>query len=104
MATGFQVDRDTMQTALGKVQDAHDQVTAQRTQLAGYAADLAGGWRSGASTVFQNAFTAFDGELQKLLTALEGIHTNLTTSHGQYANAEATNTSIVNKVSSAING
>lgn len=104
MASGFKVTRDQMATAITQVSSAHSDIQQQRQALAGYAADLAGGWVSTASSAFQSAFEAFDGEMQKLLAALNNIHANLNVNHANYANVESTNQQVVNKVGQAING
>jgi WXG100 family type VII secretion target len=92
-----------MQTAIGQVGTAHSDIQQQRQLLAGYASDLAGGWQSTASSAFQSAFEAFDGEMQKLLAALNNIQNNLQVNHNNYQNVEDTNQSVVNKVAGAIN-
>jgi WXG100 family type VII secretion target len=92
-----------MATAISQVESAHGDIQQQRSSLAGYAADLAGGWQSTASSAFQQAFEAFDGEMQKLLAALNNINSNLRTNHANYTNVEESNQQVVNKVAGAIN-
>jgi WXG100 family type VII secretion target len=104
VAAGVKVTRAQMATAITQVQTAHDDVQSQRTKLASASADLGGSWLGGASTAFQTSFEAFDAEVQKLLSALQNIHTSLSANHAGYNNVEDTNTSIVNKVQAAING
>jgi WXG100 family type VII secretion target len=104
VASGVKVTREQMAVAITQVQQAHDDVQSQRAKLASSAAELGGSWIGGASSAFQTAFEGFDAEVQKLLAALQGIHTGLNANHSVYNNVEAANTSVVNRVGAVING
>lgn len=103
MASGFATNRDVMMAASGKISAAVNDVQAQRTALANATNELLTGWATGASTVFSQAHAAFDSELAKLITALNGIHETVTKNAVNYGASDEASTSAVNSVASALN-
>jgi WXG100 family type VII secretion target len=92
-----------MAQATTQVQDAVDQLRSQLSTLQGQAESLQGSWKGDAATAFNTAFTAFAGDYQKVITALQNIQEALTVNTKNYSATETANTSLSTKVSSGLN-
>ncbi len=103
MAGEVTVDRAAMVTAAAQVESALGEIRGQQGRLAGFHADLMGGWKGEASTAFTNAFDQFNADFNIVINALQGIHERLVGSHANYNATEAANAASASKISSALN-
>jgi WXG100 family type VII secretion target len=92
-----------MAQAAVQVEDAVGQVRGQQSQLAGHHADLMTGWQGQAATAFTSAYESFNSDFTQVLSALQGIHDKLVTTHGRYQATEETQTAAANRVRGLLN-
>jgi WXG100 family type VII secretion target len=97
------VDRAAMAQAAVQVEDAVSQIRGQQSQLAGYHADLMGGWQGRAATAFTSAYEAFNADFSQVLSALQGIQEKLVTTRGRYQANEDTQTAAATRVMGLLN-
>jgi WXG100 family type VII secretion target len=91
-----------MQTAVNNIENAVATIQGQQSQLAGATSDLNAGWIGSASSAFQNAYNAFNGDFTKMITALTNIQENLQANLRNYSTDEETNTTSATKISQAL--
>jgi ESAT-6 family protein len=103
MAGEVSVQREAINRAAGQLDQAYGVVTGLRTQLASHAQELQAAWRGEASSAFQNVYTSFDADLGKILTAMQQLHENMTSTHTTYNATEAQQTQTVSKVAGLLN-
>lgn len=88
MSGQSQVNRASMQTAAGQIEDAHGQIHGIQTTLAGQVNSLRAGWIGQASDAFYGAYTQFDNEFEKVKKGLDDIHEKLVGSQLSYTQTE----------------
>ena len=88
MSGQSQVNRASMQTAAGQIEDAHGQIHSIQTTLSGQVNSLRAGWKGQASDAFYGAYTQFDGEFEKVKKGLDDIHQKLVGSQVEYTKTE----------------
>jgi WXG100 family type VII secretion target len=92
-----------MAQAAVQVEDALGQVRSQQSTLAGYHSTLMGGWVGEAASAFTNAYTMFNDDFTKVITALNGIHEKLVGTRARYEATEQAQTAVANHVAGQIN-
>jgi len=103
MAGETAVNRATMATAYQQCQDAVDQVKAEQSRLAGFHADLSGGWIGEASSAFTSAYTAFNADFTQVLQALQEIQEKLVVTQHHYTVNEEEQTAAARRVQGLLN-
>ena len=103
MAGQTSVNRGAMQRAAQQLDSAFSTVTGLRTTLAGHKSELLGGWAGEAASAFSNVFEAFDGDMAKVLAAMDALHEKLVATHATYVTTEAEQSATVNKIASMLN-
>lgn len=88
MSGQSQVNRASMQTAAGQIEDAHGAIHGIQNTLSADVTQLRSGWRGQASDAFYGAYTQFDGEFEKVKAGLDDIHTKLVGSQVSYTQTE----------------
>ena len=88
MSGQSQVNRASMQTAAGQIEDAHGQIHGIQNTLSGEVTSLRSGWQGQASDAFFNAYTQFDNEFEKVKKGLDDIHEKLVGSQFSYTQTE----------------
>lgn len=88
MSGQSQVNRASMQTAAGQVEDAHGKIHSLQNNLSGEINQLRTGWKGQASDAFYGAYTQFDGEFEKVKKGLDDIHQKLVGSQVAYTQTE----------------
>lgn len=89
MSGQSQVNRASMQTAAGQIEEAHGQIHSIQSNLSGQVNTLRAGWVGNASNAFYNAYTQFDKEFEDVKKGLDDIHTKLVGSQVSYTQTEA---------------
>ena len=103
MAGESAVDRAAMAQAAVQVETALGTIKGQQSALAGYHGTLMSGWVGDAASAFTNAYTAFNEDFTKVITALNGIHEKLVGTRARYEATEEAQTAVANRVASQIN-
>lgn len=104
MSNQSAVNRQHMQQAAGKVQDAHGQVAQIKGQLNGHHGELQGAWKGESSAAFTQVYNLFETEFSKVLKDLGIIHEKLVDTKVKYARAEEEKTGRVNGLKGLVNG
>jgi WXG100 family type VII secretion target len=104
VTTPSSVNRQQMQQAAGKVQDAHGQIGQIRGQLNSHHAELQGAWKGESSAAFTQVYSLFETEFTKVLKDLDMIHGKLVDTKVKYEHAEQEKTSPVNGLKGLVNG
>ncbi|TDD59511.1 WXG100 family type VII secretion target [Actinomadura rubrisoli] len=104
MANQSSVNRQHMQQAAGKVQDAHGQIGQVKGQLNAHHGELQGAWKGESSAAFGQVYTLFETEFSKVLKDLNLIHEKLVDTKVKYERAEQEKTGRVNGLKGLVNG
>ncbi|MFD0902538.1 WXG100 family type VII secretion target [Actinomadura sediminis] len=98
------VDRNEMQAAAQRIEDSAGVVKGLQSQLEGHKGSLMSGWAGNASVSFDRVFNEFQTEMNKVRTALEGMHEKLVQTKLTYESTEQEQADAVNKINSLLNG
>jgi WXG100 family type VII secretion target len=93
-----------MAQAANQVSSAVDQVRSLQSNLASAHDSMMGGWSGPAAGTFNNAFTMFNGDFTKVITALQNLGEKLQQSSVNYNTIEQANQTSSNKITSALSG
>lgn len=104
MAQRSAVDRAEMAQAAQRVESAAQDLRKIRGDLSSEQQQLQGQWIGEASSTFTKVYTEFDGELGKVLQALETLHEKMTQAKINYEASEQQQTESVNQINSLLNG
>lgn len=104
MANQSSVNRQHMQQAAGKVQDAHGQIGQIKGQLNGHHSELQSAWKGESSAAFTQVYSLFETEFAKVLKDLNIIHEKLVDTKVKYERAEQEKTGRVNGLKGLVNG
>lgn len=88
MSGQSQVNRASMQTAAGQVDDATGTIHGLQQKLYGEVETLRSGWKGQAAEAFYSAYTQFNKEFEDVKKGLDQIHENLVGSHTSYETTE----------------
>jgi len=103
MAGESAVNRAAMATAYNQCQDAVDQVKAEQAKLGGFHSEMMGGWIGQAASAFTGAYTEFNADFTKVLSALQEIQEKLVATQRRYTANEAQQTAAANRVQGLLN-
>ncbi len=92
-----------MAQAAQKLEDSVGTTRGIRTQLQGHKAELLSNWSGNAARAFDQVFEQFDTDFQRVLTAMEGMHSKLVATRTTYEQTEEEQAATVNKVAGLIN-
>lgn len=98
------VDRNAMQQAATRIEDSANIVKGLQSQLEGHKSSLMSGWAGNAAVSFDRVFNEFQTEMNKVRTALDGMHQKLTHTKITYESTEQEQTEAVNKINQLLNG
>ncbi|MEU5876573.1 WXG100 family type VII secretion target [Spirillospora sp. NPDC047279] len=98
------VDRAEMAQAAQRVESAAQDLHKIKGDLASEQQQLQGQWVGEASSAFTKVYTEFDGELSKVIQALETLHEKLSQAKINYEASEQQQTEDVNRLNSLLNG
>ncbi|WP_307801423.1 WXG100 family type VII secretion target [Actinomadura violacea] len=98
------VDRHAMQQAATRIEDSANIVKGLQSQLEGHKSSLMSGWAGNAAVSFDRVFNEFQTEMNKVRTALDGMHQKLTHTKITYESTEQEQTEAVNKINQLLNG
>lgn len=87
-----------------RIADSAGIVQGLQSQLEGHKSSLMAGWAGNASVSFDRVFMEFQREMNKVRTALEGMHEKLVQTKIQYESTEQEQEDAVNKINSLLNG
>jgi WXG100 family type VII secretion target len=93
-----------MGQAASQVESAVGEIRAQQSQLASAHETMMGGWQGPAASTFTSAFTQFNADYTKVITALENLGEKLRQSGVNYTTIEDANQGSANKIVRALNG
>ncbi|MBW8485256.1 WXG100 family type VII secretion target [Actinomadura sp. PM05-2] len=93
-----------MAQAATRIQDSAGIVKGLQSNLEGHKSSLMSGWAGNASVSFDRVFNEFQQDMNKVRTALEGMHEKLVHTKVQYESTEEEQTEAVNKINSLLNG
>ncbi|WP_176611420.1 WXG100 family type VII secretion target [Actinomadura sp. WMMB 499] len=102
--TQSSVNRQHMQQAAGKVQDAHGQIGQIKGQLNSHHGELQGSWKGESSAAFTQVYAMFETEFSKVMKDLNIIHEKLVDTRVKYESAEQEKTTRVNGLKGLVNG
>jgi len=91
-------------TAAGKIDHSASVIEGLERQIQGHAANLRGGWDSTAARTFDDVFTHFIGDFEKIKTALNNMHQKLVHTNIKYETSVQEQHDAVNKVKQLLNG
>lgn len=97
------VNRAAMAQAAVQVEDTLGTVRSLQSTLAGYHSTLMGGWVGQAASAFTTAYTSFNDDFTKVITALQGIQEKLVATRSHYQATEDTQTAAANRVAGMLN-
>ena len=97
-------DAQLMAQAANQVNSAVDQIRSLQNSLASSHETMMGQWQGPAASTFTNAFTVFNGDFTKVITALQNLGDKLRTSGVNYSTIEQANQVSANKITAALNG
>jgi WXG100 family type VII secretion target len=97
-------DSQLMAQAATQVSTTVGEVQGLQNRLAAAHDSTMGGWQGTAASTFTNAYTEFNADFTKVITALNYLGEKLRTAGANYATVEEANTSSANKVIQALNG
>ena len=97
-------DAQLMAQAANQVSSAVDQVRSLQSSLASAHDSMMGGWSGPAASTFTNAFTVFNGDFTKVITALQNLGEKLQQAGVNYTTIEQANQTSANKITSALSG
>ncbi|MFC0041460.1 WXG100 family type VII secretion target [Actinomadura rayongensis] len=104
MSQQSSVNRQHMQAAAGKIEEAHAQIGQLKTRLTGYHAQLQGAWKGESADAFTQVYNLFEGEFTKVQKDLDEIHQRLVDTKVKYDGSEQRRIEAVNRLRGAING
>ncbi|MFC6880071.1 MULTISPECIES: WXG100 family type VII secretion target [Actinomadura] len=93
-----------MAQAAQRVESAAQDLHKIKSDLGSEHQQLQSQWVGQASSAFTKVYTEFDGELGKVLQALETLHEKLTQAKVNYEASEQQQTEEVNRLNSLLNG
>jgi WXG100 family type VII secretion target len=96
-------DRDSMATAATQVEEAVAQIRGLQSRLNATHADTMTGWQGESASAFTAAFTEFNADFSKVITALDMMHEKLIGSRVNYNASESANTASANRITTALN-
>ncbi|KAB2347830.1 WXG100 family type VII secretion target [Actinomadura rudentiformis] len=103
MAQSSSVDRAEMAQAAQRVESAAQDFHKMRGDLSSEQQQLQAKWIGEASTAFTKVYNEFDGELGKVIQALETLHEKMTQAKINYEASEQQQTESVNQLNSLLN-
>ncbi|MBT2212985.1 MULTISPECIES: WXG100 family type VII secretion target [Actinomadura] len=104
MTNHSSVNRQHMQQAAGKVQDAHGRIGQIKGQLNAHHAELQGAWKGESAAAFTQVYNMFETEFTKVLKDLGVIHEKLVGTKAKYESAEQEKTARVSSLKGLVNG
>jgi WXG100 family type VII secretion target len=103
MSNVSNVDFTTLYQAAKDVRAVKEEIVGEVRSFDGTVAQMLGGWRGSAATAFQSLATQWEQDIQKVLTALEGIADALDKSAGMHQQTDSDQKSAVNSIIAGIN-
>jgi WXG100 family type VII secretion target len=100
----FSVDHVTLHTAAKDVRNIRTEVDGELAKLRSTVEELAGAWQGRAAAGFQQVITRWDGDVKKLLQAMDQIAELLDKSANTHAANDEQQEQMLNKFHSALNG
>jgi WXG100 family type VII secretion target len=97
------VNREAMQQAAVKVDNAVGQIQGVQSQMHGHKGELDAAWKGDSKGTFDRAFEVFDQEFAKVIKDLVDIHEKLGQSRKQYEQTEQEKQDRVNNFNSLLN-
>ncbi|MFB4319038.1 WXG100 family type VII secretion target [Actinomadura sp. 21ATH] len=104
MAPQSSVNRQHMQQAAAKVQDAHGQMGQVKGQLTSHHGELQAAWQGESAAAFTQVFQLFQTEFTKVMKDLDLIHQKLVDTRVKYEAAEQEKTGRINQLKGVVNG
>ncbi|WP_329519402.1 WXG100 family type VII secretion target [Spirillospora sp. NBC_01491] len=104
MSQQSSVNRQHMQQAGAKIDDAHQQIGRLKGQLSSYHAQLQGDWKGESARAFTDVYNMFEGQFSKVQKELAEIHQKLGDTKVKYDASEQQRTDTVNRLRGQING
>jgi 6 kDa early secretory antigenic target len=99
----FQVDHATLHTAANDVRSTRSEVDGQLKALSGVVEELGAAWQGQAAGGFQRLMAGWNGDVTKLLQAMDSIADLLDKSGTQHQVNEEHQDQMFNKFNSALN-
>lgn len=103
MTGPFIVDQETLAAAAGDVRSTRTEVDSSLKSLQGDVAELGSAWKGQAAAGFTNLMTRWDGDVRKLLTAMDEIADLLDKSGNVHAANDEEQNAMFNQFNSAVN-
>ncbi len=103
MAGQTTFDRTSMAAAATQVEETVGQIRALQSRLNGSHADTMAGWVGESASAFTAAYTEFNADFAKVISALDVMHEKLTGSRVNYNASEEANTTSANRIASVLN-
>ena len=97
------MDFTTLYQAAKDVRSVKEEIKGEVRSFDGTVAQMLGGWKGAAATAFQGLATQWEQDIQKVLTALEGIADALEKSAGMHQQTDEDQKAAVNSIISGIN-
>ncbi|MEV4254021.1 WXG100 family type VII secretion target [Spirillospora sp. NPDC049652] len=104
MAGQSAVDRAAMAQAATRIEESANLIKGLQSQLEGHKSNLMSGWAGNASVSFDRVFNEFQTDMNKVRTALDGMHEKLSHTKIQYESTEQEQNDAVNKINALLNG
>jgi WXG100 family type VII secretion target len=95
-------DAQLMAVAANQVSSAVSDIRGLQSQLASAHDTMIGGWKGPAASTFTTAFTEFNADFQKVITALDNLGQKLQQSGRNYTTIEDANKSSSSKIIGAL--
>jgi WXG100 family type VII secretion target len=92
-----------MAKAAGDIDEAASTIKGLQTSLQGHKAAVLSGWQGNAASAFDQVFQSFDEDMNKVLTALNGMHESLVKNRTQYESAEQQQTDAAKAIHQFLN-
>lgn len=92
-----------MAKAAQDIDEAASTIKGLQTSLQGHKAAVLSGWQGNAANAFDGVFQAFDEDMSKVLTALNGMHESLVHNRTQYEAAEQQQTDAARAINQFLN-
>jgi WXG100 family type VII secretion target len=98
------VDRAAMKQAADDVDASANIIKGLQSQLEGHKNQVRSSWEGNASMAFEQVFTRFNEDFNKVLKALNGMHESLVQTKITYESKEEMSEQAVNRVQNLLNG
>ncbi len=92
-----------MAKAAQNIDEAASTIKGLQTSLHGHKSAVLSGWQGTAASAFDGVFQSFDEDMNKVLTALNGMHEKLVHNRTQYEAAEQQQTDAAKAINQFLN-